>query len=52
MRLAGKSRFANAGVRDHHHPMARRVRAGGRDRLELLVAADERPGTGKRRSVR
>jgi hypothetical protein len=52
LRLAGKSRFADAGVRDHDHPVARGVGTGGRDRLELLVTADERPGTGKRKSVR
>jgi hypothetical protein len=52
LRLAGESRFADAGVGDDHDPVTRRVGAGGGDRLEFLVTADERPVADKRGSGR
>jgi len=41
--LAGEPRFANAGIGDDNDPVGCRVGAGGCDRLELRVTADERP---------
>ena len=47
LRLAGQARLADAGVGDDHHPVAPGVGTGRRDRLELLVAAHQRPRPGQ-----